>query len=819
MLKLKISVFFLIFLLISVLCAENLKESMASINRFPQNSDVFEDYQIQTQTKAILNPAINGILYPVIGFPAMVTPDEPCFSVIFRHDHFSPNLYYSVKVKLVRLDETGRSEFLTCVPIQELYPDYYSYEFVADGIYKLTFCPNIILPEAKYDLILKIPGDENEMVSRNAVFFPHYEESDPTKFLIVADPQIEDLLSKKTDDMNFNPENYPFHADKSLLNYDQQFGIIKATFSQLNSADTNFSIMLGDIAYGRDYQQEYSDFYDMMTHLEIPMFSIPGNHDGYAHFTTVNDLNTPLEWDGLEYWARFLGPMNNAFNFRNKTYLLLNAYDGTPQRRASNQIGLGDTGASPVANWGGYLAEKTLKWAEIMLEDNDVAAVFGHMTPLGQDATGKYHANRSFSKIYGIVSVIDDQEWNFDSSSWDSGAFEWDFDSNLWVIDEFNSNETQKYNNGILLASFLTKKANPPIYFSGHTHHDKVFTFEKGKKLLENVDVDLTAPEKMEFIMTTTMATSGSGDYWGFRRVEMSDDEVSYNYTCQRYENCSVKNGSGMQSIPSGNLWVNYSWQHGSENKESIFAGGDGTAIKVTAEIVNYLPTEEDVTLRFIMPVSESGYQIDNENFKIVNAAASADQSNKVIIIAKGKIAAGSELDAFYNRNFTKFTDYVTISPVTTGEVPVPEIEYTQNASETVPASAKVLNADKFISLIWQMKTPEEQTAVDFASGDSFTFMPNTITYGTWNVDFYLRYTTSTGASGIVSFTVIFDFPEDENCCGEVDGDDPESDENNSQEEEIPETEPDDENEEPDEDIEETTEEKKSSSGCSAIIL
>ena len=100
--KLKISVFFLIFLVISVLDAGNPKESMASINRFPQNSDFFEDYQIQTQTKAILDPAINGILYPVIGFPAMVTPDEPCFSVIFRHDHFSPNLYYSVKVKLVR---------------------------------------------------------------------------------------------------------------------------------------------------------------------------------------------------------------------------------------------------------------------------------------------------------------------------------------------------------------------------------------------------------------------------------------------------------------------------------------------------------------------------------------------------------------------------------------------------------------------------------------------------------------------------------------------------------------------------------------------
>ena len=800
MCKLKISAFFLIFLVISVLCAENPKESMASINRFPQISDIFEDYLIQTQTKTILDPKINGILYPVIGFPAMVTPDEPCFSVIYKAE----NLLWTEKteVKIVRIDENGITEYLTLHP----YMQQHNYLRTYPGdIAHIKLCTNIILPEAKYDIIVKpFVGDQPEMISRNAVFFPHYKKSDPTKFLIVADPQIEDLLSKKTNDMNFNPENYPFYAENSLLNYDQQFGIIKATFSQLNSADTNFSVMLGDIAYGRDYQQEYSDFYDMMLKLEIPMFSIPGNHDGYAHFTKVNDLTTPLEWDGLEYWAKFLGPMNNAFNFRNKTYLLLNAYDGTAQRRASSQIGIGDTGASPVANWGGYLAEKTLNWAKTVLEHNDVAAVFGHMMPLGQDGTGVYHENRAFSKIYGIVSVIDEQEWNIDSSSWDSDPTDGIF------------NETQTFNNGVSFTSFLAKKAKPPIYFSGHTHHDKVFTFEKGAELIP--DTGIIAPEKMEFIMTTTMATSGSGDFWGFRRVEMSDDEVSYNYTCGRYENCGLdKSIHGMQSVPAGNLWVNYSWQHGSENKESIFAGGDGTAVKVTAEIVNYLPTEEDVTLRFIMPKSEYGYKLDNENFKIVDAAASAEQS-KVIIIAKGKIAAGSELDAFYNKNFTKFTDSVTISPITEGKVHVPEIEYTQNASDIIPASGKVLNSDEFSSLIWRVKAPEDQTVTDFASGESFTFLPNTITYGTWDWDFYLRYTTLTGASGIVSFTVIFDFPEEEECCGETDGDD-----NQKPDEEIPETEPDediepDESEEPDEDTEETTQ-KKSSSGCSTIIL
>ncbi len=716
----KICAFFFIFSAFLIARAYTpVDESMVSVNRFPQNSDVFDDYQIQTQTKAILNPAINGILYPVIGFPAMVTPDEPCFSVIFRYTG-SPEIEY---LKVVRFDVNGATEFLNLGGGFEV-------ETVNTEakIGKIPVC-GIILPEAKYDLILKIHGEE-EMVSNNALFFPHYEESDPAKFLIVADPQIEDLLSKKTDDMNFNPENYPFYAENSLLNYNQQFGIIKATFSQLNSAVTNFSVMLGDIAYGIDYQQEYSDFYDMMTRLEIPMFSIPGNHDGYAQFTVVNDMNTPLESDGLEYWAKFLGPMNNAFNFRNKTYLLLNAYDGTSQRRASNQIGIGSTGASPVANWGGYLAEKTLKWAETVLEHNDVAAVFGHMTPLGQDGTGVYHANRAFSKIYGIVSVIDEQEWNIDSS--------WDSDPTDGIL-----NETQTANNGVSLTSFLAKKENPPIYFSGHTHHDKVFTFEKGEELIP--DTGVIAPEKMEFIMTTTMATSGSGDYWGFRRVEMSDDEVSYNYSCERYENCSVKKSSGMQSVPSGNLWVKYTWQKSYEDTDSIFAGGDGFAQKVTAEIVNYLPTEEEVMLRFLLPAAKTGYKLDNENFKIVDAAASADLS-KVIVIVKGKIAAGSTLDAFYNRNFTKFTDYVTISAANESKTPVPEITYTEKTTNEGFAEGEVLNDGEFVSLIWQVN------GFDFASGKDFKYSCGAL--GGTVAKFSLRYTTLSGISGRTDFDV-----------------------------------------------------------------
>ena len=793
----KFLAFLFILFSVSAIFAGSYLESRASINRYPQNSDIFEDYQIQTQTKMILDPKINGILYPVIGFPAMVTADEPCFSVIFRYSD-KPDIEH---LKVVRSDESGMTEFLN------LGRDFNVKIINADDkIGEILIC-GFILPEAKYDIALKL-FDEEEMVSRNALFFPHYEESDPTKFLIVADPQLGDLLSKRTGDMNFNPENYPFHADKSLLDYDQQFGIIKATFSQLNSAAYNFTIMLGDVAYGRNFQDEYSDFYELMTDLEVPMFSIPGNHDGYAHFTTVNDLTSPLEWDGLEYWAKFLGPTNNAFNFRNKTYLLLNAYDGTPQRRASAQIGIGDTGASPVANWGGYLAEKTLNWAEIILDDYDVAAVFGHMTPLGQDGTGKYHANRAFSRIYGVLSVIDDQEWNYDSESWDSDPTDGVF------------NETPTSNNGVSLTSFLAKKAKPPIYFSGHTHLDKIFTFEKGAELIKNTGV--TAPDKMEFIMTTTLATSGSGDFWGFRRVEMSDDGVSYNYTCGRYENCGLeKSIRGMQSVPSGNLWVRYSWKIDSEDKESIFSGGDGKTSSVTAEIVNYLPTEEDVVLRFIMPAAKYGYRLDNENFKIADAAASNDLST-VVIIAKGKIPAGSTFDAFYNKNFTEFTDCVTISPLSEGETPIPDVDFPEKIEITdsgvQQASALVKNDQYFSSLIWQWENIYDLKVVDLAGGNTLQIsqLLEEELRTAPKVVFYLRYTTPNGTAGRLEFTV--EIEENYDCCAESgEAEDREDEEKVPDNDFVPETEPDDKGKEPDEDNK--TIKKQSGSGCSTLIL
>ncbi|HDT11222.1 MAG TPA: hypothetical protein ENN58_00640, partial [bacterium] len=71
---------------ILLICFLVYSESFLSIHGYPQNRSEIEDYQIQVQTKAILRPFLNDILYPVFGFPAMITENDKAMSFIFRHD-------------------------------------------------------------------------------------------------------------------------------------------------------------------------------------------------------------------------------------------------------------------------------------------------------------------------------------------------------------------------------------------------------------------------------------------------------------------------------------------------------------------------------------------------------------------------------------------------------------------------------------------------------------------------------------------------------------------------------------------------------------
>jgi hypothetical protein len=657
-------------------------ESFLSIQGYPQERSEVPDYQFQTQITTIINQTIDRILYPVIGFPAMITVTDPEMSFIIR----SEDVPEIEKIKIVREIGGIVKEFQDLIP--------YSIEKCGFALYCVKIFVPVILPSVRYDLSVKLKGEEFPVISRNSIFFPEYDAS--TKFFVWADPQIEDLQSKNAGKLNYNSGEYPFKSD-SILDFSRQVGIIKTTISNMNMGDRHFVTMLGDIVFGINYQREYEDILSLIINLEIPFFPVPGNHDGYAKFVEQNNFFSPLEWDGLQYWAKFIGPLYYGFQFNGHTFLMLNTYDGTPQRRAAGSaLGIGDNAAVPVSNWGGFLTDRSLSWIEIMMDDYDVFGLFSHMTPLGQNATGKYHKMKKFPKD-SVIGVTDSQEWNIETSEYDSDPMDLIF------------NETQKKNTGLTLASIMTTQSPPPIYFSGHTHKDRLYLFDKGAELVPESGV--YANDDMEFIMTTTAATSGQL-YWGFRKVDVGvTGEVSYNYTCGRGENCmpDSETDKGFQSVPAGNMWVTYKW---GDKKESIFTGGDGFSETVSAEVMNYLPTQEPVFLRFFLPAGKS-YKVENPKFHISNAAVSKDMTTLVLTV-KGKIAAGSSMEDFLQKNFSRKVEFVTVSPASISAVK-PEIEHPESIFEDEPLTAEVKNGDEFISLVWI------RNKIEFAQGTSFS--------------------------------------------------------------------------------------------------
>jgi len=649
-------------------------DSFLSIHGYPQNRSEVEDYQIQVQTKAILRPFITDILYPVFGFPAMVTENDRELSFILRHQ--TEPVISSVKITRVIGGMKKVFSEIDCLSAQK----------AGINLYRVKCRVPVILPSARYDLTINLEQNQEPVISWHSVFFP--ELDDDTVFYVWADPQIEDLQSKMSN-LNFNSGNYPFKSD-SLLDFSRQEGIIKATVSQMNSGDAHFVTVAGDLVFGINYQREYEDILSLVTHFEIPFFPVPGNHDGYAKFTEQNNFSTPLEWDGLEYWTRFFGPLYYAFSFNGQAFLMLNTYEGTPERRAAgNPVGLGDNAAIPVTNWGGFQTKDSLDWTEKMIEQYDVFAVFGHALPLGLDAQGKFQKMKKFPRdsLTGALDAFR-QEWNIETSEYDSDPTDLIF------------NETQKSNTGLTLASYLTRQIPSPIYFCGHTHWDRTYKYEPGQELVPGTGI--FASDYMEFIITTTAATKGES-YWGFRKVEITPEgDVNYNYKCERGKNCFPHDGlnPGFQSIPAGNMWVTYKWTSIIGKEESIFIGGDNLTDTINAEIVNYLPTKEPVTLRFIMPALRNGYKINDYNFEITQAGLSKDMKT-VIIVAKGEIEAGSKGDEFLYKLFDKNELKVSISP-DDNNPPAPDVEYSENIFSNENITAFVKNWSDYLSLVWE---------------------------------------------------------------------------------------------------------------------
>ncbi|MBW2731442.1 MAG: PKD domain-containing protein [Deltaproteobacteria bacterium] len=470
-----------------------------------------------------------------------------------------------------------------------------------------------------YDVHVVAPGIDERQPNAARVFGTASMER--FRFAVVTDHQLWDP-SYRIQGRQRNAGLYP--GAKAGTGSGSNLAIAEQGFKELALWDTEFVIHAGDLIFGLDFTREYEQARKLLKRSRLPIFAVPGNHDGYAIYTLKlrasltrllaavpcrKHLSGSLSWrkawgfigcfygdvkhhlfvdlqqDGLAFWRKQLGPAEYAFDFGQFRFIGLNTYAGTPERRHAFSVYMDvfdlHLGAPAVDNYGGYLTDTQLARVEKELAATRrrglVPVIFAHHDPRGNAVGAPYLPNDAFPT--DPLGRGPFEEWNFDSSRWDSNPR------------DMRDKETMKQNSAVQLLALLARYGG--YYLSGHVHADERKSYPKGSMLGPH-----RVKRALAFIRTTSASSSvKKGAYWGYRLIEAQGRKLTG-------VDFSPKHNLG--SVPAGNLWV----RDKAENSKIV---------------ANGLPRVARVTIRFSLPERPEGYR-----FRAFPAADSVNPMAKV---------------------------------------------------------------------------------------------------------------------------------------------------------------------------------------------
>lgn len=454
-----------------------------------------------------------------------------------------------------------------------------------------------------YDLRVMGPGvDETQ---QNAVRVLGHKTRDAFRIAMVADHQLWDP-SYRLSGRGITTGTYPRSVGE-----EKNISVTMQGFRELRLLDPDFVINAGDMVFGVDFPKEYAQARGLMVDARLPVFAIPGNHDGYADYvvklradaltmvtgvvTCKKHLAGEMTWgkawsfisclygdvkellyadlhrDGLVYWKRQLGPTTYAFDHGQMRFVGLNTYGGTPERRHAFSIFMDAfdlrLGVPAVDNYGGYLTKEQLDFvrreARRASKEGRTLVVFGHHDPRGNPTGRRFHANEAFPT--DPVSMGGFEEWNYDSKQWDSDR------------SDARKDETSTRHSGLELLKILATHGG--YYLCGHVHHDERTVYEPGSKIL-----GVPVRKRLEVIRATTAAAGCTGrGYWGYRLLEVKG---------RRITTADYDLAKGLPSVPVGNLWIKHT-------------AGPPHDVHLTT----HLPRPTRVVVQVTVPASEAGYR------------------------------------------------------------------------------------------------------------------------------------------------------------------------------------------------------------------
>ncbi|MCK5844637.1 MAG: metallophosphoesterase, partial [Victivallales bacterium] len=111
------------------------------------------------------------------------------------------------------------------------------------------------------------------------------------------------------------------------------FNVVKTFIKEiniLNERKVEFCLCCGDLSWlPPRTKKEIAQYMDLLTsHARFPVFTVPGNHDGYATGTLKK-----ISFDTYKHWRRSYGPFNFEASYGNVSIIGINTFDGTPLTR------------------------------------------------------------------------------------------------------------------------------------------------------------------------------------------------------------------------------------------------------------------------------------------------------------------------------------------------------------------------------------------------------------------------------------------------------------------------------------------------------
>jgi hypothetical protein len=343
---------------------------------------------------------------------------------------------------------------------------------------------------------------------------------------------------------------------------------------QINKMHPDFCIFTGDYDFGQkylhqtngawgdttEYEYEQSWFYQETQKLNVPVFIVIGNHDGYNYDT---DAGAPVTQDWEINWLRTYGPLYFTFEYNGYKFFAINGMDWTSgQRTLSNYAGIilqpvkymGDV----ASNGDTYAAG--VDWNRPGARDSDVAGYTGQLGWL-RDRLAESTGARA-----RIVCMHHDP-WKTDGSGtqWASGT-----DPIIGSYFDMGNGD------GRLAMVRLMKRYDVCLMIHGHDHNDTVsedntangLRWEDGKGHV--IEANTTS--------ASFQSAGSSSDYPGYRRVWFSDGGVvtsgnqDFNYQDPKWSwpayagtNVGGSTNLGGLSTPA----VQFSWNTAPDNTKT----------------------------------------------------------------------------------------------------------------------------------------------------------------------------------------------------------------------------------------------------------